>query len=174
MKIEELKAIEKRAEAATPGPWEITREELDEEFSDEEQEHAFPTTIGPIAHWDHTLSSFTDEHVAQVDADAAFIAASRTDVPALCAEIHALNGRLNGFAVAEDDIRVECEAQKGEAAGAAVHRALAERDATIARLEAAIHKVLTRAEMGDNYVELIRALATLRDVVLAVRKAAPS
>lgn len=73
-----------RAQAATEGPWPIEREELSDDFSDEEQATAFPMTIGPIQSWEHALSNITDEEVAQVEADAAFISASRTDVPALC------------------------------------------------------------------------------------------
>ncbi|HSN19768.1 MAG TPA: hypothetical protein VLS49_03775 [Usitatibacter sp.] len=85
-----LDAIEARANAATPGPWRIERDELDESFSDEEQEQAFPRSIGPIATWDHVLLGVKGEEVRQIEADAAFVAAAREDVPALVAEVRRL------------------------------------------------------------------------------------
>lgn len=85
----DIDGIAKRAEAATSGPWEIEREELDGAFDDEEAARAFPMTIGPIDRWEHVLDS-RDESVVQIEADAAFIAAARADVPALLAYIREL------------------------------------------------------------------------------------
>ena len=72
---------------ATAGPWEIEREELGEDFDDEEQDTAFPMTIGPIQLWEHALDNLTDEHGAQVETDAAFIAQSRTMGPLLATKV---------------------------------------------------------------------------------------
>lgn len=84
---EELRAIEARAEAATPGTgphgaWAITREELIDDFDDEEQATAYPSTIGPIVDWEHEKIN-TDDGFAQIEADATFIAHARADVPRL-------------------------------------------------------------------------------------------
>ena len=56
-------------EAATPGPWEIEREELSRDFSDEEQELAFPREVGPIVYWEHA-----SDDANRVEADARHIA----------------------------------------------------------------------------------------------------
>lgn len=87
MTEQELQAIEARAEAATTGPWEIDREELDEDFSDEEQAIAFPESIGPIVAWEHERGGMGEGDIEQVEADAAFIAHARDDVPALIAAV---------------------------------------------------------------------------------------
>lgn len=91
----DLSAIEARAAAATPGPWPLEREELDEEFTDEEQETAQFSQIGPWHIQGHdglyghplALVKTDEEHY---EADAAFIVAARDDVPALCAEVRRL------------------------------------------------------------------------------------
>lgn len=70
----DLEAIEARAKAATPGPW----------------------VVGPGAFWNYVVGS--DEHGdhagAQEKEDAAFIAASREDVPALVAEVRRLRAEV--------------------------------------------------------------------------------
>lgn len=76
--------------AATPGPWEIVREELDSDYS-QEQEHAFPQSIGPIAHWEPVNIYETE----QVEADARFIAEARTLLPQLAEQIAELEAALS-------------------------------------------------------------------------------
>lgn len=94
MTPEELQASRARAEAATAEPWEIEREEIEGLDLFDEEPLGFPRTIGPISYWEHSLDSHSAEEVAQVEADAAFIAHARTDVPRLHATIAARDERL--------------------------------------------------------------------------------
>lgn len=64
----------------TPGPWVIVREELDESFSDEEQEMAFPQSIGPIADWTPECDS---SEGWRIEADARLISAAPDMLAAL-------------------------------------------------------------------------------------------
>ena len=84
MTPEELDAIEQRANAATPGPWELV-----DWFSAVEPGR---TDLGsPIGEVGCDLAI----------ADAEFVAAARTDIPALIAEIRRLRrelGRLSSLA----------------------------------------------------------------------------
>jgi len=57
----------------TPGPWVIVREELGEDFTDEEQAKAWPLQIGPIAMLDHEAES---DEIERIEADALLIAAA--------------------------------------------------------------------------------------------------
>lgn len=95
MTEEQLQEIETRAAAATYGPWEIDREELDEDFSDEEQAIAFPESIGPIVAWEHERGGMGEGDVEQVEADAAFISHAREDVPALVATLREERARAD-------------------------------------------------------------------------------
>jgi hypothetical protein len=72
---DELKAIEARANAATPGPW---KAEGDDEC-----------ILYVRAANGHTVVT-TDSGVYTTDEDAIFIAAARTDVPKLVAEVRRL------------------------------------------------------------------------------------
>ena len=65
-------------ELATAAPWKIEREEIGDHFSYEEQESAFPATIGPICSWEPVNGD-----PPLVEADAALIAHYRTAAPAL-------------------------------------------------------------------------------------------
>jgi hypothetical protein len=69
----DLDAIEARANAATPGPWRVSTDNTPEYFM------SIEGTDGPIC-------VFTDT--------AAFIAAARSDVPALVAEVRRLKTRV--------------------------------------------------------------------------------
>ncbi len=111
----DLAAIEARAEAATPGPW-MTRDQpiswntigletfKDRDPAELEPEHVVMTT------WLHgqlrsevvifcvAVSPFFDRtyHVHIRPEDAAFIAHSRADVPALVAEVRRLKAMVRG------------------------------------------------------------------------------
>lgn len=85
----ELQAIENRATAATPGPWQATG--LPYNGTDEP---CILTAQGLyIAQTVYDMQSQTEEHA--VDADTMFIASARTDIPALIAEVRRLQGLLN-------------------------------------------------------------------------------
>jgi hypothetical protein len=94
------------AEAATPGPWEAVQ--------------------GASAGWwveqpnTATIADIDIDYSGQPDADAAFIAAAREAVPALLADLEA----------------VEAALEAGDACGAVGCRALAERDRLRAGIEA--------------------------------------
>jgi hypothetical protein len=75
----ELEAIEKRCEAATPGPW--------------EQEYA--SNGGGIATAEFYIPGHNqDETVEMIAEDAVFIAAARTDIPRLIAALRARDAWL--------------------------------------------------------------------------------
>jgi hypothetical protein len=114
---EELAAINARAEAATPGPWQWVDPETDEPCLPDSPcatgDHGgyayrlslrtveeFPTSwVGPLPRFIiNTAEEFYE--VEQDDGtwrhpDAAFIAAARTDVPALLAEVERLRAELD-------------------------------------------------------------------------------
>lgn len=77
----DLDVIEARTNAATVGPWKI------EWDTDDVSDVPFPISIGPIGYLEHR----GDREVA----DAEFIAADRTDVPALLAEIRRLRQHID-------------------------------------------------------------------------------
>jgi hypothetical protein len=95
MSDDELNAIEARANAATPGPWtqgEIAAGDLPYAggcFAVE----VFGATADPYA----VLAE------CQHEADAAFIAAARTDIPALVAEVRRLRAVLGEPSPLEED-----------------------------------------------------------------------
>ena len=84
----ELRAIRERAEKATAGPWVVCRESNEWgtigmpvcRMDDDEK-----VVVGHVHDWGPT---------APVEADAAFIAASRSDVPALLGEVGRLRSAL--------------------------------------------------------------------------------
>lgn len=90
----DLDAIEARAKAATPGPWKLEREELNaEDFSEEEQDAAFFSQIGPWEIQGHVglwPKGGGDAEHDQIEADAAFVEWAREDVLDLVAEIRRL------------------------------------------------------------------------------------
>ena len=82
----DLEAIRARADAATDGPWEVSR---GEDYRD-----GLPTRyvrFGPNS----------DSTVIDRDEDAAFIAAARTDVGALLAEVERLRQRVDPSLISE-------------------------------------------------------------------------
>ena len=78
----DLDALDALHAAGTAGEWGICREELSRDFSDEEQEAAFPRTIGPLSYIEHD-----SDDVDVVEADAALIVALRNAYPAIAAEL---------------------------------------------------------------------------------------
>src|SRR5689334_23740522 len=85
----DLDAIEARTNAATPGPW----------FNDSHEIYAGENTdIPAMSEWiGETCDPRRPDHGA---ANAAFIAAARTDVPALVAEIRRLTAERDRYRVA--------------------------------------------------------------------------
>ena len=133
----DIDAIEARADAATPGPWmwEISEYSACLFGHNQKSDHPLQLIKAPIK---------SDEFACYWPnaQDAAFIAASRHDVPALCAELRRLRAELA-------DVRAQWQADVGSAiaraqtAEARVTAMELERDA--ARAEAArLRKLLTR------------------------------
>lgn len=79
-----LTAIRARADAATPGPWHIV-----ERFG-----ISAPGYQGYEPNSWACLANVDDGESCRGDQDADFIAAARTDVPALCDEVTALRAKL--------------------------------------------------------------------------------
>ncbi|MFE1192890.1 hypothetical protein ACFW6E_08825 [Streptomyces olivaceoviridis] len=79
----DLDAIQTRANAATPGPWCTDSWEI---YQGTEYEPGLSMWIGETCRGTSSLE--------QDRADAAFVAAARTDVPALVAEVHRLRARV--------------------------------------------------------------------------------
>jgi hypothetical protein len=84
MTDEQLREIEGRANAATPGPW-FQRASIDKDMTIEGDIIYVADSYGP----NHERDTW-DAAVAAARADAAFIAAARDDVPALIAELREL------------------------------------------------------------------------------------
>jgi hypothetical protein len=91
MTLEELDAIEARANAASDGPWEA-------EFSDEES--PVLTGIG-VKDGYHEICQTDYGVYGPAMKDAEFIAAARTDVPALVAEVRRLRDLMCGDCLRE-------------------------------------------------------------------------
>ncbi len=96
MTDEELDAIEARAAAATPGPWEPTRDGSLVMDSETDLFHVFPHTRGPDDPLDFSVQK----------PNAAFIAHAREDVPNLVAEVRMMRAQREadmraGFKIAE-------------------------------------------------------------------------
>lgn len=83
MTDDELKAIEERAKAATPGPWDCT-------YGGSSAWSVGPESdpqLNPVAH-------VRSRNEGPEGADATFIAHARQDIPALSAEVRRLRGLL--------------------------------------------------------------------------------
>jgi hypothetical protein len=87
MTREELEAIKRRAEAATPGPWRIDGPERVISHFDENG-RSISAKIGYWPAGPKTYGDYESEFFSKQDAE--FIVASRTDVPALVAEVEKL------------------------------------------------------------------------------------
>ena len=117
MTPEELDAIEARANAATPGPWEWTRPE----FSPSSDCHVLLSSSTTISYGQtarievHSDGSAYGEYNPDIDVngpDATFIAHARTDIPALVARVRELE--------AERDERTRQHAARGVEAVAVI------------------------------------------------------
>ena len=89
---EELDAAERRAHAATPGPWEAIIEGRDQDSGD-----SFVLTGGPDLYisydeWPEDQRRANEQRRAS---DLDFIAAARQDVPRLVAEVRRLRKRFS-------------------------------------------------------------------------------
>lgn len=111
---EELKAIEERANAATPGPWEV-----DHRFDRTGDEYE-ALVISSGALLDNQIAEsrvFDDERDildSQESDDFDFIAASRTDVPRLVAALRlAIESRYDGRTRSEVEVAI-LRALRGE------------------------------------------------------------
>ena len=106
---QELQGIEERANAATPGPWRVNTENLWMHGNPvgsfyagvdaNSNEHQWVSVITEVSAWD----------VGTAAVDAAFIAAARTDVPALVAEVRRLRMELAAARLAALAYRVLTE-----------------------------------------------------------------
>ena len=99
---EELKVIEERVNAATPGPWTVTfrdRYFVIESPSRIEYPGNFVINFITIRRTSSLL--FTEQEVA---GNAALVAAARTDIPALIAEVRALRAARDADLVAIENI----------------------------------------------------------------------
>jgi hypothetical protein len=118
MTTDEYNEIKKRAEAATPGPWESNHNWEQDKFTDQYAAWGESPAISG-----NSLSSV----IPQATLDANFIAHARKDIPALLAEIdrlHAIvanesysagwsNAMFDGISVI-DDCPCKCEACQAE------------------------------------------------------------
>lgn len=140
----DLDAIEARANAATPGPW----------FNDSHEIYAGENTdIPAMSEWiGETCDPRRPDHGA---ANAEFVAAARTDVPALVAEIRRLTADVDMWR------RTVTRTEQGRA------RAIADNDRLATELQqarAALHSVESDADRAsrkgyDLDAEDIRATA---------------
>lgn len=121
MTPEEIAEIERLANAATPGPWESPTDGHAVIVEGSRGKVGYPPSEGTIASLND--GEYIENHSATQDA--AFIAASRAAVPALCAA-------LREAWKANDSVRNEAGFQEQWR-----HQADVERDAAIARAEAA-------------------------------------
>lgn len=108
MTDDELSQIEARANAATPGPW--------REIRRDDPSCAAEYVIAGADDISVACTSCNGEYcTGMTDADCAFIAAARTDVPALVAEVRRLRDivervRAADLAQIENDIKHEARA----------------------------------------------------------------
>jgi hypothetical protein len=101
----DMKAIRARADAALRGPWSVTHDPRERDpnytiMSSEPDVNGNRISVGPDCNYDACHSATT-----RLD-DAAFIAAARADVPALCDRVEVLEAALRDvllLAVESDD-----------------------------------------------------------------------
>lgn len=149
----DIDAIEKCAAEASPGPWMASA--WGDWFPGQEDENLA-----------RSVSVGDEEHVlvggGNAVMDAIFIAASRTDVPALCARVRALEEDRDRF-------HAELAAQVGENEQelARYSRLVSERDAlrvAADRVAAHFEALLAQVHRCDGYCPLHAALAAYRAV----------
>lgn len=86
MTDDELKEIEARCNAATPGPWKVENDSDYDEQSDTHSEWPWRINAGTL-----TLCDIGGDGHSNDVADFNFIANARTDIPALIAEVRRLS-----------------------------------------------------------------------------------
>lgn len=99
-RLTEIEALEA---AATEGPWEITYDHDDR--PDTDLSVTFPTAIGPFTWIEHPT--------AREDADSVFVAAARTAVPEMAAEIRRLRVENAALEQRFGDLQTEIQRQQG-------------------------------------------------------------
>ncbi len=75
---------------ATPGPWAVERQELDADFSDEDQEQAFPECVGPL--W--LAPGMSHDEPPQIEADVALVIAAVNALPSLLGALDAARAEV--------------------------------------------------------------------------------
>lgn len=109
----ELQAIQARCDAATPGPWEWNGAEI-------VRPRLVPTKRQPKRVLrDNVLWGAADEFsgegfVVAMDADAAFVASARTDLPVLLAEVARLKGLLCAWCRCQAEHPQPCHCERDE------------------------------------------------------------
>jgi hypothetical protein len=89
----DLDAIEARVNAATPAPWEVPTANVFRVVAPGQPHHNAQSGLAPPYPWRLICETGPYDQEA---ADFAFIAAARTDIPALVAEVRRLRAALNG------------------------------------------------------------------------------
>ena len=130
MTEQELDAIAARAEAATPGPWVFAPS------SQGSLEHGCVLVGGRLGNGlgDDGLHVGEEEFGVH---DAAFIAAARTDVPALVAALREANAKIARMQMRIETVEVECN--RHAEATKRVYAELRQANAKIIGLERAYH-----------------------------------
>jgi len=189
MTDEELSAIEERAKAATAGPWRVEEHALD--LTDAGTDHGMPPMFNREVRtsWVHGQAKDTfpitpvwvspfyspNAHVRMSAHDATFIAAARTDVPALVEEVRRLRAevaQVNRVLTGERDAADALLDQRDEAL-AEVRRLRAE----VERLQGEVVEARERLReerattdaQTDQRDELLRALVACRAEVERLR-----
>ncbi len=109
MKDKELKTIEERANAATPGPWISPWTKPDgvpDSFGIDDSNHFTNSDGAEVI----AVSWYDGPNLACAEPDAAFIAASRSDIPALCAAARERDAMIAALAAEIDRLKKVADA----------------------------------------------------------------
>lgn len=154
----DLEPIEARAEKAWPGPWYVERRHV--------------TTALGAALVKHAICEVPETYIAHCGNDLTFIAKSRTDIPALSAEVRALRLDL-ARVTAERDAAVKREVAQSialEDTNALLETAQRERDA--ARQEADLNDGWLKKHCEERDNAVAREQEAIRSREFAVKQAA--
>ena len=110
MTPEQLDEIEKLANAATPGPWNMA-----EDFFAHNPASSDVVVTGPPGHFDDVAVIRYQRNYDTRKGNAAFIAAAREDVPALLAEVRRLMALLERRESALRDVATHESGESGDA-----------------------------------------------------------